>query len=135
MTATVSFGVIMRLSLPLLLLLVAATEAFQAPSGTVRKNNNALDVRSSTCRQAIPVYSKFLGRFRKKKKVEQVPEIQMGDSITDVDVEQMMVEEDGTVHHEAVSIRDVLGQDKAILVGAYTIGCTPSAVLNLGRFL
>jgi hypothetical protein len=68
-----------------------------------------------------PTYSGLLGRFRKKRKVDQVPEISTGDGISDIDVEQMTVLEDGTVQNEPTSIRTILGPGKAVLVGEIVI--------------
>jgi hypothetical protein len=61
----------------------------------------------------------LLGRFRNQRKVEQVATIQPGATIPVVDVEKLTIGEDGSVTSEVVSIRDVLGTSKAILIGEY----------------
>ena len=69
--------------------------------------------------------SGILGRFRKKRKVEDQPvnPIRVGETIQDADVERLNVstkgdsKDDDFVEHEPVSIRDVMGTGKAILLG------------------
>ena len=63
----------------------------------------------------------ILGRFRKKRKVEQVSTIRVGDKLpTDVDIERLVTSADGKSTEalsEPVSILDVLGPNKALLIG------------------
>lgn len=63
----------------------------------------------------------LLGRFRKKRKVDQVTTIRVGDRLpADVDVERLVTATDGTTKEpqsEPVSILDVLGPNKALLIG------------------
>lgn len=65
----------------------------------------------------------ILGRFRKKRKVDQVATIRVGDKLpTDVDIERLVTTADGKTTEplsEPVSILDVLGPNKALLIGAY----------------
>ena len=60
----------------------------------------------------------LLNRFRKKKQPDQVATIVPGGLLPAVDVERVVVAEDGSLTSEVVSIQDVLGSAKAILVGA-----------------
>jgi hypothetical protein len=63
----------------------------------------------------------LLGRLRKKRKVDQVSTIKVGDVLpVGVDVERLIKSSEGTtggVLSEPVSIQDVLGPNKAILIG------------------
>jgi hypothetical protein len=63
----------------------------------------------------------ILGRFRKKRKVDQVATIHVGDKLpTDVDIERLVTAADGMTTEpmsEPVSILEVLGPNKALLIG------------------
>jgi hypothetical protein len=60
----------------------------------------------------------LLGRFRKKKTVEQVKPIGVGDLLPDGDVEVLKHgAEEGAVDYATESIRTLLGQGKTLLVG------------------
>jgi hypothetical protein len=63
----------------------------------------------------------LLGRFRKNRKVEQVATIKVGDKLpAGVDVERIVTtSENGEQLSEPVAIQDVLGANKALLVGMY----------------
>jgi hypothetical protein len=67
----------------------------------------------------------LLGRFRKKRPVEQTVQIQVGGSLPDIDVEQLMIrgDEDGTEpKSEPVSIKEVLQTSSAaVLIGKYIV--------------
>ena len=73
----------------------------------------------------------LLGRFRNKRKVEQVKTIRVGDSLpTDVDVERLVPlvsssssdeNKKSEIISEAVSIQEILGSKKALLVGTYIL--------------
>lgn len=93
----------------LLLLLAAATPLSAFHVVTLRQQQQ----RSPTTTELYGL----LGRFRNKRKVEQVATIQTGASLPSVDVEKLTANEDGTVKSEVVSIQEVLGTSKAILVG------------------
>jgi len=68
---------------------------------------------------AAPAVYGILGRFRQQKKVDQFKEIAVGETIGDVDVEQIVVGDDGdAAKAETVSIREVLGTGKVALIGA-----------------
>jgi hypothetical protein len=60
----------------------------------------------------------LLGRFRKKKTVEQIKPISVGDLLPDGDVEVLKHgAEEGAVDYATESIRNLLGQGKTLLVG------------------
>jgi hypothetical protein len=63
----------------------------------------------------------LLGRFRNKRKVDQGTTIRVGDKLpTDVDVERLVMAVDfptTEARSEPVSILDVLGPNKALLIG------------------
>lgn len=81
----------------------------------------ALHVASSQHIRPPTALFGLLGRFRQQRKVEQVQRIEPGATIPVVDVEKLTVGEDGSVTTEVVSIQDVLGNSKAILVGEYML--------------
>ena len=97
--------------------------AFHVPAPPI-----LLQPKPSVSRSALfvtPLASGILGRFRKKRKVEDQPvnPIRVGETIQDADVERLNVstkgdsKDDDFVEHEPVSIRDVMGTGKAILLG------------------
>ena len=61
----------------------------------------------------------LLGRFRKNRKVEQVETIKVGDNLpVDIDVERILTSsENGEQLSEPVAIQEVLGANKALLIG------------------
>jgi hypothetical protein len=66
----------------------------------------------------------LLGRFRKNRKVEQVETIKVGDKLpVGVDVERLLTTPAGSSTGEQLSepiaIQEVLGQNKALLIGWY----------------
>lgn len=61
----------------------------------------------------------IFGRFRNKKEVEQVKEIKVGDTIPDIDVEQLITDDEGESSTEIVSIREVL-KGPSILIGTFS---------------
>lgn len=101
-------------------------------------SNFALQASSTPLVLGIPL----LGRFRKKRTVDQTKVIAVGDVIPDVDVELIEAKgEDGQVISSAVSIRQILGNETSILVGmpgAFTPTCTrkhlPGYIDNAPRF-
>ena len=63
----------------------------------------------------------LLGRFRKNRKVEQVTTIKVGDKLpVGIDVERILATtENGEQLSEPVAIQEVLGSNKALLIGLY----------------
>jgi hypothetical protein len=73
----------------------------------------AFVVRPQSTRLSTEAYGIF-GRFRKQRKVEQVPPIEPGATLPEVDVELLKSDSSS----EVVSINEYLGQfSKAVLVG------------------
>ena len=82
--------------------------------------------RSALQAAPAPLASGILGRFRKKRKVEDQPvnPIAIGEAIKDADVERLNVlakdaDDEEAPECEPVSIRDVMGTGKAILLGTF----------------
>ena len=102
-------------------LLIAPVDAFVSPFEVAGKHNGlARMIRppSSNLYATPPTFGVgILNRFRKKRKVEQVATITPGEAVKDVDVEQIVVLDDGTVQNNTLSIREVLGNGKSILLG------------------
>jgi hypothetical protein len=74
---------------------------------------SAFVVHSQSSRFSTQAYGIF-GRFRKQRKVEQVPPIEPGASLPEVDVELLKADSSS----EVVPINEYLGQfSKAVLVG------------------
>jgi peroxiredoxin len=117
----------MRLILLLLNGLCFATAFTTLPGSASRGKLHHLD--------AIAPHLNFLGRFRKKKGIQQNPMVRLGDLLPkDADIVRAA---DG----EAVSLLEVLGTGKALLVGmpgAFTPTCTkqhlPGYVESAERF-
>lgn len=60
----------------------------------------------------------LLGRFRKKRRIEQVRTIQKGDSLPEGDIEVLKQgETEGAVDYDVVSVKELLGMGKTLLVG------------------
>lgn len=76
-----------------------------AATATCRKSNSSLHAR-------VPL----LGRFRKKRPVEQPRTINVGDPIPDVDVEVVRFTGDSS-ESAPMSIREVLGGGSCVFVG------------------
>ena len=104
--------------LSVVLLCVALTEqveAYQLTRKTFLARQQCLNRVSNTALYGL------LGRFRKNRKVEQVTTIKVGDKLpVGVDVERILTtSENGEQLSEPVAIQDVLGANKALLVGTY----------------
>ena len=102
------------IELLLLLLLLPIAAAF-APRTEIRQQQKSLLALHAA---APPVFG-ILGRLRGKRKVDQRGTIAPGTAIEDVDVEQLVIREDGTSEHVAVSVKEVLGSNKTMLVGEF----------------
>lgn len=112
--------------------LPAIALAFHAPSRPVHPQS--LPSLSRSALSAAPAASGILGRFRSKREVRDQPvnPVRVGDTIQDADVERLNVltksdSKDGgdekSIDNEAVSIRDVMGTGKAILLGKQQVLC------------
>ena len=107
----------------LLFLTIIVTEqigAYQLTRTTFAVRQQDVGRVSSTALYGI------LGRFRKNRKVEQVATIKVGDALPDgVDVERLLsLSENGEQLSEPVAIKEVLGENKALLIGWCLHACT-----------
>lgn len=115
-----------RMLLLLQLLLVCLTPAagFVAPRPSRRLAvAGTTSTTPTTATSTTTQLHGLLGRLRNKRKVEQVATIAPGAALPAVDVERLIAGAGGGGGEaesisEAVSIQDVLGTTKAILVGA-----------------
>lgn len=99
------------------LVLIVAPAGVQGFQCTVSRRNAPAGTSSLLLNARIPL----IGRFRKKREVEQSRTIQVGDGIPDVDVEVIQFTEDSSSGSPS-SIRDVLGETGAsVFVGKFVL--------------
>ena len=94
--------------------IVKQNAAFQVTRTSFVARQRNVDQMSSTTLYGL------LGRFRKNRKVDQVATIKVGDKLpVGVDVERILTLSDnnGEQLSEPVAIQDVLGSNKALLIG------------------
>lgn len=103
--------------------LPAIALAFQVPVTPIQRQPLSRPVLLAT---PAPFAGGILGRFRKKRKVEDQPvnPIAIGEAIKDADVERLNVlakdaNDEEATENEPVSIRVVIGTGKAILLGTF----------------
>lgn len=114
--------------------------AFLLFFGLVRGFSPIIETRTNHASAlSMGIKDAIVGRFRKKKEVKVVP-IEVGQSLPDVDVQKIAFNVEGEIGDEigeapsssaamdqAVSINDIVGSGKSILVGmpgAFTTVCT-----------
>lgn len=101
-------------------LLVPVSVAFVAPRSTTAGTSTEL--------------MGILGRFRKKRVVEQVKTIRSGDKLPEGDIEVLKQGDlEGSVDCSAVSVGELLGSGKTLLVGRFyaSSACCSRIVLSV----
>jgi hypothetical protein len=106
----------------LCIFIVLAVASWVIPMGVLAFQSSSLALSVHQQATTNTALYGILGRFRKKRKVDQVATIRVGDKLpTDVDIERLVTGADGKTTEpmsEPVSILDVLGPNKALLIGA-----------------